>query len=392
MNRIDIKEKSDCVGCGACADICPKGCILMKEDSDGFIYPYVNGEQCVLCGRCISVCPVTGADKVKNGGKDRIAYAYASNDSATVRMSSSGGAFSAIMDGFSDIGGKYAIVGAAICGTEVRHRAVESRSDADIFRKSKYVQSRTDGIFRKVSKLLGENTRVLFSGTPCQAAALKRYIGKDSPNLITVDIVCHGVPNETVFSEYIKETEKLCGKRVLAAEFRYKRGFDGEKVNPRTLRLTFDDGSSQDFDMSESEYLYAYYTGLLYRPSCKECRFACAERPGDITLGDYWGIEKIHPELSALRGVSLVRFNTDKGEFLKDRLMKSGIFKETDYGYACRENDQLMHTAHFHRNHDKFFALRRRGVPFRENVNICRKPDTVFKKAARKVINILKHS
>lgn len=162
MNCVDIREKNDCCGCGACADICPKSCIQMQPDVDGFLYPTVDGDLCVLCGRCKSVCPILGADTVKNTVDDAVAFAYVASNDEFVRFGSSGGAFSLIMDAFSGIGGEFAIIGAAMEGTEVRHTVFHDRKEADALRKSKYVQSHTMGIFRKVAQLLKKNTRVLF--------------------------------------------------------------------------------------------------------------------------------------------------------------------------------------------------------------------------------------
>lgn len=389
MNCVDIMEKNDCCGCGACADICPKSCIQMQPDVDGFLYPTVDGDLCVLCGRCKSVCPILGADTVKNTVYDAVAFAYVASNDEFVRFGSSGGAFSLIMDAFSGIGGEFAIIGAAMEGTEVRHTVFRDRKEADALRKSKYVQSHTMGIFRKVAQLLKKNTRVLFSGTPCQVAALKQYLGHDDMNLLTVDIVCHGVPNQTLFDEYVKELEIQHKAKVVSAEFRYKRDFDKEKPNPRALKLSFDDGSCINYTMAESEFLYAYYTGLLYRPSCEACRFACLSRPGDVTLGDYWGIEKIHPELNSLRGVSLIHFNTKKGKFLIPYFEESGTFLKTDWNFACAENNQLTSPAVPHRNRDKFFQQRLRGISFCENVIICKKPDTILQKIVRKLRSFL---
>ena len=385
MNCIEIKNKSNCCGCGACADICPKSCIQMRYDADGFLYPAVDGDLCVLCGRCKRVCPVLGADTVKNTTDDAVAYAYVASNDEFVRSSTSGGAFSLIMDAISEIGGEFAIIGAVMDGTKVRHTAFHNRKAADALRKSKYVQSLTTGIFREVAQMLKKNTRVLFSGTPCQVAALKRYLGYDDANLLTVDIVCHGVPSQTLFDEYVKETETQHNAKVIWAQFRYKRDFDKKNTNSRALKLFFDNGSCVDYTMAESEFLYAYYTGLLYRPSCRACRFACSSRPGDITLGDYWGIEKMYPNLNSLRGVSLLHFNTEKGKFLMPYFEESGILKKTDWKFACAENNQLTHPAVPHRNQNKFFKQRLRGIGFCENVRICKKPDTVLQKILRKL-------
>lgn len=384
MGCINIQNKCDCCGCGACVDTCPKSCIKMEADEEGFVYPVVDLGSCVSCGKCITACPVIGAEYAKNKMFDDVAYAYVSTDNEVIRSSSSGGAFSLIMDGFAERYDDYVIVGAAFDGLEVRHIAVSDRASAEIFKKSKYIQSNTQSIYRHVKGLLSDNKAVLFSGTPCQVAALKCYLGHDYDNLLTVDIVCHGVPGQVLFEEYLTELESKMQSKVVATEFKYKRGFDGDSTNPRTIRLIFENGDDVNMDISESEYLYAYYTGLIYQPSCETCKFAAPERPGDITLGDYWGIEKMHPQLNSLKGVSLVRFNTPKGKFLVDFFREKGVFIETSWNFACDENFQLRFPVNPHRNRNRFFKLRSKGVSFCDNVNICKKPDNLLQKVFRK--------
>ncbi len=389
MDCIDIQNKHDCCGCGACADACPKSCIKMDTDTEGFIYPVVNHSQCVTCGKCKTVCPIIDAEKANNEIVDDIAYAYVAPDDETVKSSTSGGAFSLIMDAFFAAYPNSAIVGAAFDKTEVKHIAVNNRASANIFRKSKYVQSQTCGIFQQVKAMLTENKTVLFSGTPCQVAALKRYLGCDYDNLLMVDIVCHGVPSQACFDEYLQELETKKQSKVIAAEFRCKKNFNGDNPNPRTINVFFEKGDCDNMDISESEFLYAYYTGMISRPSCQTCKFANPSRPGDITLGDYWGIEKMHPELNSLKGVSLVRFNTEKGKFLIDYFNQSGKFVDTSWAFACAENHQLSFSAIPHRNRNKFFKLRSKGVSFCENVEKCKKPDTLLRKVIRKICTFI---
>ena len=382
MEHIDFKDPHDCCGCRACVDSCPTSCIEMTCDTEGFVYPKVNIDYCIKCGKCKSICPILH-DNAKNISDD-VAYAYVAENRETVKGSSSGGAFSLIMDGvatYSD----FVIIGAAFDGLEVKHTFVTDRASSEIFKKSKYIQSNTSGIYKITKRYIMENKMVLFSGTPCQVAALKNYLGRDYKNLITVDIVCHGVPSQNCFFEYVSDLERRYKGNILSAEFRYKRNFDDIKPDPRTLNLYFEDGKCINLDISESEFLYAYYTGLIYRPSCETCKFACPDRTGDITLGDYWGIEKVLSNLNSLKGCSLVKFNTEKGKFLIDLFRENGVFIETKWSFACVENYQLCFPATPHRNRNKFFRLRSYGTPFCENVNICKKKDDVLQKILRKI-------
>lgn len=391
MEHIVIKNSHDCCGCRACDDICPKSCIEMINDLEGFAYPVVKTEDCVKCGRCVSVCPILNYG-FSNMSNDNTVYAYVSKNRDTVRESSSGGAFSLIMDGINVNYADFVIIGAAFDGLEVKHSAALDRTSAEAFKKSKYIQSNTSGIYKIAKENLTKGKFVLFSGTPCQVAALKNYLGHDYDNLLTVDIVCHGVPNQSCFSEYIIDIEKRYGAKVISAEFRYKRNYDDINPNPRTINLCFNNGEFVNLDITESEFLYAYYTGLIYRPSCETCKFACSHRPGDITLGDYWGIEKVLPDMNSLQGVSLVRFNNEKGKFLIDLFRENGCFIETSWSFACAENYQLSFPTKLHRNRNKFFRLRSRGISFCDNVNICKKPDNLVQKVMRKIRIAFKHN
>ncbi len=388
MDSISIVSKYNCCGCGACADICPKQCITMEQDKNGFFFPVIDNNICILCGRCTAVCPVLNDKQAKYENEKADAFAYISADDEIIKGSSSGGAFTLIMDAVAEKYKDFAIAGAAFCGTTVKHIIAKDISLADALKKSKYVQSDTFGIFKKVKELLDKGTAVLFSGTPCQVAALKLYVGKDYDNLLTVDIVCHGVPSQALFDRYLAELEAKYGAKVIGTEFRYKKDFDNIKPNPRTINVYFQNGKCINMDMWESEFLYAYYTGLIFRQGCANCKFACPSRPGDITLGDYWGIEKIHPEFNSLKGVSLVRFNSKKGDFLKEAFALKGTFTETKWSFACAENHQLSFPFVPHRNSKKFFRQNCRGMDFCKNVNICKRPDSIFKKILRKICNL----
>ncbi len=386
---IQIKIKSKCCGCGACADVCPKKCIHMKIDSEGFYYPVVSENTCISCGNCKKACPTLNDEFAKNKVLDDIAYAYVDNDGDIVKSSSSGGAFSAIMDSIENTYEDFAIVGAAFVGTKVKHVVKKSRKNANVLKKSKYIQSDTHGIFNEVKKLLKSGVMVLFSGTPCQVAALKCYLREEYENLLTVDIVCHGVPGQVHFDEYLQDLEIEHKSKVAEVEFRYKREFNEEKPNNRTINIRFDNEKTINMDISQSEFLYAYYTAMIFRPSCYKCEFTCQQRTGDITLGDYWGIEKIYPELNSLRGVSLIRFNTKKGENLLRYLKIKGVLLETKWSFACEENNQLKFSSIPHRNRKKFFKLRSKGIGFYNNVTLCKKPDNIIQKIFRKIRQII---
>ncbi len=386
MAHIDTNKKTNCCGCAACVDACPKQCIRMIEDKEGFRYPQINKDNCIDCGRCLAVCPFENADKLKNKVQDDESFAFVAEDVELIKSSSSSGAFSVIVDEFANKNHEnYCVFGAAFDGTDVVHMCAEDCETAKLFRKSKYVQSKTDGAFEEVRTKLLNGKAVLFSGTPCQVAALKAFLGKPYDKLLTVDIVCHGVPNQKTFSDYLDELSKLHGEKVTGACFRIKKDFDSANPNPRTVNITFESGKVINLDISQCEYLYGFHTGLYMRPSCHFCRYAAPERPADITLADYWGIEKIHPELQSKKGVSLVRFNTHAGKKFANALKKNGRFLETSYEFACRENFQLLYPAAPSKKHTDFALLRRKGVSVVDAVNICKKPDNFLQKVRHKL-------
>lgn len=388
--KLSNLKKQDCCGCSVCVDSCPKHCITMVEDKEGFLYPQINTNECLNCGKCKTVCPIIQAERLKINNQDDIAYAFVTRDSESLQASSSGGAFSAIMDAFiGKYKDNYCIVGAAFDGTKVVHKCVENREAANAFRKSKYVQSKAVGIYQKVKECLLRGEAVLFSGTPCMVAGLKAFLGKDYEKLLTVDIICHGVPNQAIFSSYLDDLSREYGERVQRVDFRIKKGLTNGTINPRTINVTFESGEIINLDISECEYLYGFHTGLYFRPACANCPFASSNRPADITLGDYWGIEKLYPMYQSNKGVSLIRFNTKKGGFILSDLMK-GRLLSTSYAFACHENEQLLRPSKVHRNREKFFRLMRKGVSVSKAVDICKKPDNLIQKIYHKLISIKK--
>lgn len=389
MPHITLKNKQNCCGCSACADACPTQCIQMKPDSEGFLYPQVVEENCLNCGKCLTVCPIANAERAKNPPCDDVAYAFVAAETGLVQASSSGGAFSALVAEFvARYPDCFFLVGAAFEGTRLCHIITNDLAEADRLKKSKYLQSDARGIYRAVKERLDEGAAVLFSGTPCMVAALKSFLGKNYEKLLTVDIVCHGVPNQEIFNDYLADLEKKNGARVTEVTFRVKKDFDTEHPNSRTAVFALEGKPALHLDIPSCEYLYGFHTGLFFRPSCEACPFSSPERPGDITLGDFWGIEKKHPELSSARGVSLVHFNAEWGKALLPALERNGALTELTWDYACQENDQLTKPSVPHRNRGKFFRLRRKGVSFIDAVNACKKPDNFVERVLHKLQDI----
>lgn len=322
-----------CCGCMGCQDICPKNCISFQPDSEGFLYPSVDNDKCISCGLCMRRCPVATEQK---RAESPLVFAAKLKDADTVLKSTSGGIFSALAGAVLDQNG--IVYGCAYdTNLTVRHIAVEKKSDLSRLRGSKYVQSNTEGVFKNVKQQLDSGRFVLFSGTGCQAAGLKAFLGKEYANLCVVDIVCHGVPSPLLFKTYLKWMSQKVDGTVTEYNFRNKEKSGWDLVmkakGPRKQISKYG-----FFD----PYYCAFLEGKTYRESCYKCKFAKSERVSDITLGDYWGIEKEHPGFYDKKGVSLVLINTEKGQFYWNAISKQVDCMPSGIEKAAQMNRNLL--------------------------------------------------
>ncbi len=324
---IDRVEKKDCTGCGACSAVCPRKAVRLEEDQDGFLYPVIDRDMCVECGKCENTCPALQRPSLN---APLSVFAAAASRNSLLMRTASGGAFTALAEQHLERGGT--VYGCAVKWGDFDGRKVSLRQVRVTDRKglaalsgSKYAQSRSAESYARVRADLLEGRQVLFSGTPCQCAGLRRYLrAENTPedNLYVVDILCHGVPAEKLFRLYAAYLEEKYGGEVTAYQFRDKTR--GHTYYPR-FRLK-KDGKERWVLLSTMEegYWYLFQNSLANRESCFSCPYAAPERCGDLTLGDYWGIEQAHPELLAdgggplqrEKGISLLLVNTEKGEQL----------------------------------------------------------------------------
>lgn len=309
---IQIKDKSDCCGCTACASICPKDAITMEPDILGFKYPKVDLNKCIDCGLCEKVCAFNdNYDKSLNLKEPEI-YAARHKDIHEIETSRSGAAFIAISDYILENGG--IVYGAGYKDHfRVAHKRATTKEERNEFKGSKYVQSDLDGIFRQVKEDLKQGNTVLFSGTPCQTAGLNSYIGKKlRENLVLVDIVCHGVPSPYIWRDYLTYLENKYKGKVVKVDFRDKSriGWAGHIES-----YTFDNGEK----IETKKYTNLFYKHIMLRESCGTCHYTNFHRPSDFTLADYWGWEKTNSSINKdNKGVSLVLVNTEKGHYISD--------------------------------------------------------------------------
>lgn len=305
---IDIVDKKDCCGCTACASVCGVHAISMKADEEGFLYPEVDRGKCVDCTMCEKVCPIICRDAEDCSNTPLKVYALHNADVDVWRESSSGGVFAALCTHVIKKGG-------IVYGAEydddlmVVHRGEDTEAGVLKFRGSKYVQTDIRGVFKEIRQQLNSSRDVLFSGTPCQVEGLKRFLRKPYPNLLTVDVVCHGVPSPLVFADYVKFINRHSVGRVRRINMKDKSFGWGYQ----NLRLFFSAGRTEFNSPVSNVWNKIFYDHVANRPSCHDCRFTNYHRAGDLTIGDFWGIEKSHPELLSENGVSLLLINNDKG-------------------------------------------------------------------------------
>ena len=311
--------KDNCCGCTACKHICPRGAIEMVPDKEGFLYPEISQELCIDCGLCKKACAFqNGLDGLDNSTTLEV-YAVKHRDLETRLESRSGGAFTAISDYFIDNAG--VIYGASYDKDfVVTHKKATNNEVRNTFRGSKYVQSDLKETFADISVELNLDNQVMFTGTPCQTAGLRKYLEMKSTSvkeLFLCDIVCHGTPSPKLFKDYLEYLERKHRKKVDDFSFRDKKSF-GWQAHIET------------YIVGSKSYHSKMYTNLFYehsalRPSCYNCKYTNMARPSDITLADFWGIEKTMPEIDDDKGVSLVLVNTQKGKSVFNSL--STIYK-----------------------------------------------------------------
>ncbi len=315
-----IVDKILCSGCGACVLKCPMHCIEMKTDIEGFLYPEIDEEKCTNCGLCKKTCPANSRVE-KNAIKEM--YAFVHKDKDVFMSSSSGGAFSAFCEGYFESFNRCCVFGAALCDDlKCRHLPATSYDEIGKFRKSKYIPSDAIGSFKECKEKLELGYNCIFSGTPCLIAGLKAYLGKDYENLITVDLLCRGVPNNMIWEKYIISLKRKLKTDVISVLFRHKANRKygkEEKISSENLLIK---ANSREFCINRHNdlFLRGYHNALFYRKSCYSCIYSGEERVSDITISDFWGYEDVYSEngCDGKSGVSAIMVNTFKGqEFLE---------------------------------------------------------------------------
>lgn len=313
---ISIQNKIDCCGCNACGDVCHKNAITFKTDIEGFWYPEVDKDKCNNCGLCEKVCPMKQQAEFVNRYDEPLVYAAYTKDEAIRIDSTSGGIFSTLALAQYK---QNAYVGGAIYNED---HTVSQTISQDIdklveIRSSKYLQSNSSGIYKQIKDVLRNGANVFYCGCPCQIQALYKYLGKEYENLITCDFICRGVNSPKVFLKYMDMLEKQYGAKAVKIKFKAKKwGWHNF-----SMKVNFANGKEYCKDRWHDLFFIGYLqSGNFARPSCYECSFKGFPQKSDITLADFWGIEKIDSSMDQDKGTSLVMINSDKGKALFDSI------------------------------------------------------------------------
>lgn len=329
-----IKNKYDCTGCSACRSICPKDAIKIKEDDKGFLYPKIIHSKCVDCGLCKKICPNIAKKEKEN--KELKIYAMKNKNEDIRKNSSSGGFFYE----FAKIilKEKGVIYGAAYnTENEVEHIRVESESELKKLQGSKYIQSKIKNTYDEAIQDLKQGRKVLFSGTPCQINGLESLVKNkniDKENLYTCDLICHGVPSTKVFKDYLKSIENKYNSKIVDINFRYKAN-----LCTQNIKIKFENGEQYISNYLEGDEFYRLFLkDYILRESCYECKYTSYNRISDITIGDFWGIEKSIKDFDDKKGVSLVLVNTEKGKDIFEVLKDKFYIEETNRKNCVQDN------------------------------------------------------
>ena len=333
-----VQIDSACCGCAACAAICPRNAIAMVEDKSGFVYPKVDSALCVECGLCAKVCPMITPSE---GKKDVHVFAAVNRNEKMRQSSASGGAFTALAQWIFDKGG--VVIGCAWDDNLMpEHTVIQSMASICKLQGSKYVQSNLAYVYQQVKDYLKNDQYVLFSGTPCQCAAIRAYLGKPYDKLFCVELICHGVPNARIFRNYLDLLEKRYGGKIIYINFRDKKLGWGALMRIDYLKNGIH--HTKYLKPEESYYYYHFfYKALFYRESCYQCRYASENRQSDFTIGDYWGAERSFPELGIGKGISVLIATGEKATAALPEIQKYAVLVEADINDVREENGQLSH-------------------------------------------------
>ncbi len=352
---IDIKDKKDCCGCGSCMQSCPSNCIQMLEDREGFRYPVVKKELCIECGSCHKSCPVSKGVLRDRARDVPAAYAAVNKDREIRNVSSSGGVFTLFSQYILEKRG--IIFGAAMTEgcKRVIHVGIENEKDLGMLRGSKYVESDIGNTYKYAEKELKQGRMVLFSGTPCQIAGLKAYLKNDYDNLLLVEIICHGVPSPQLWRKHVSYIEKKLGSSSAEVNFRKKTSQFSREHGRLLLWMKAENNKVyQAFEDKDPFYCF-FLRNLCLRPSCYHCHFKGENSRADITIGDFWGRERVVPDFETEGDLSLVLLHSEKGKMVFEAVKEDMKIQQTEYKAAVAYNSAYIRSVHCPEDRGQFF-------------------------------------
>ena len=349
---LDIGNK--CVGCSSCVVVCPQKCIFMSTNDEGFCYPKVQQSNCIECGLCVNSCPILTRHKYDS--KEIRSFAAYSRDMKIRYESSSGGIFSEIALFILNQGG--VIYGAAYNNEfRVKHICVDNINDLHKLRGAKYSQSYLGSCYSEISCRLDTGQKVLFTGTPCQVAGLKTFLKKTYSNLYTLDFVCHGIPSPLVWEKYVQYRTKKDSKGILPNIINLRSKSTGWSKYRYSIEFQYPNGIKYSAKSKEDLFMRLFVGDYINRESCSNCQFRGYNRCSDITLGDFWGIWEIAPEMDDNKGTSLVLIQSVKGTEILNQLRNKLVLKEVSLVQTSKNNPSLLYCSQPIKNREKILNL-----------------------------------
>lgn len=346
---LEICSIDNCTGCRVCEQICPKSAIQMKEDIKGHIYPNIDQLLCIDCKRCVKHCP--SINSLETNIPKRVIAGWV-KDPNIRKSSTSGGISYAISKIIVANGGLFCGVKWDNIRNETKHELTDDVTHLAEFQGSRYSHSNTSDVYIQIRNLLFQGRVILFSGTPCQVAGLKSFLGKHYNNLYTMDLICHGVPSRKILRDRISTIEQSVGKKVINLKSREKT------PNQYFTSVTYfhNDGTSTQISVYEEPFFRGFVENYFLRPNCYKCKFAQKGRVSDITIGDFWGFEPHSLKFGSYRkGTSVILINTSKGSKLFEMLKENLIWEERDFYEAASCNRNLTRPQLIPKHYDEFW-------------------------------------